>query len=168
MITNIITLFSCLLLFCFITLGIGKFGILSSYSSYSTKWKEICNFPLNVWSLVTFIAASMLIPILLNIGENNTLQFSGFFAPAYLMFVACTPNWESNKFEHIMHSTFADICAGMGLIFIIFVTHLWYVLIISLCIMLICALLTKTLKYAYIFWLEMIMFLSIYISILLV
>ena len=168
MVSHIIALFSCLLLFCFITLGIGKFSILSSYSAYSKKWKEVCSFPLNVWSLVTFFAAAMLVPILINIGEGNPLQFTGFFAPAYLMFVAVTPNWESDKFEHIIHSVAADLCAVAAIVFIIFVAHLWYVMFIAFGIILICALATKTVKSALVFWLELVMFLSIYITILLI
>lgn len=166
MIINLFTLLSCLLLFCFIFLGIGKFGILSSYSAYSSKWPEVCKLPLNIWSVITFFAAVMLIPILIINLENNPLQFVGFLTPAYLIFVAVTPNWEKDKSEHIIHSVAAGLCAVGALVYIILIAKVWWVLLVGAGIALIGGLVTKTLKSCIVFWLEILMFLSVYITIL--
>jgi len=159
------TLLSCLTLFFFIFLGIGKFGLLPSYSHYAKKWNE--TYPiqnLNLWSLITFLAAMFILPVLLEIGNGNMLQFLGFFVPVYLICVSLTPGWEENKKIHKWHSIFAISCAICAILFIILVLGKWWCCLIGIIIVAISALLTKTFKYATTFWLEMIMFISIYLG----
>ena len=88
----LLTFISCLLLFCFICLGIGKFGLLRSYSAYAPKWDETVPMKnLNLWSIITFLAGFLLMPVLLQYSEGHILQFLGFFTPIYLMGVSLTP-----------------------------------------------------------------------------
>lgn len=161
----LLTFISCLTLFCFIFLGIGKFGLLPSYSAYSAKWDTV--YPIqnmNLWSILTFVAAVFLIPVLLEYSDGSMLQFLGFFTPLYLICVSFTPNWASNPKEYKYHVAFAFLCALCAFIFIIFVLGKWGCILGSIIIVLISSLLSKTLKSSLVFWLEMIMFLGMYLA----
>ena len=161
----LLTFISCLLLFCFICLGIGKFGLLRSYSAYAPKWDETVPMKnLNLWSIITFLAGFLLMPVLLQYSEGHTLQFLGFFTPIYLMGVAFTPKFESDKNEFKYHATFAILCAICAFLFIIFVLGKYGCVIGSLIIVLIAAISSKTLKTSLTFWSEMVMFLSMYLA----
>ena len=78
---TLFALISTLALFSFIGAGIIRFGLLRSYSSYSSKWGEAVPMNnMNLWSIVTFVAAFMLCPALLELGTASLWQFLGFLA----------------------------------------------------------------------------------------
>ena len=163
--TILLTFISCLTLFCFIFLGIGKFGLLPSYSAYSSKWNEavpISN--MNLWSIVTLVAAVLLIPVLLEISADSPIQFLGFFTPIYLICVSFTPNWQNDDKEYKYHVIFALLCAICAFLYIGLILNRWGCILGSLIIILTISILSKTLKTHLVFWLEMIMFLSMYLS----
>ena len=90
----------------------------------------------------------------------------GFLTPVYLITVACTPNWETNKKEHIIHSTVAIFCAIAALLWIILIRKQFYIALISTIVFILLGLFTKTFKRAYTFWGEMAMFSMVYCSLL--
>lgn len=162
----IIALISCLIFTSFVILGVYKFTLLASYSAYSSKWAEKVPIKgMNLWSIVTFTAAILLVPVLIELGVNNPWQFLGFFTPLYLILVSFTPEWQTNKSQYKVHVVGALSCAIAAFGWLIFVQHQLLTVIVVADILLLISLLTQTLKKSYVFWLEMIMFASVYISI---
>lgn len=158
---------SIILLYGFIFLGVRVFGLLNSYSAYASKWTEkvpIDN--MHLWSIVTIAAAILMIPPMIEVGLGSTLQFLGFFVPAYLICVGLTPTWESNRKEHVYHSVFAVLCAIGALCWIVFVANIWYIALPPLITF--AVLMMYTGRYnAYIFWGEMVMFTSAHLALML-
>ena len=162
-----LTIASLVLFAGFILLGIKKFGLLDSYSAYSSKWNQAVPINnMNLWSIVTILAAGLLCPCIIETGIGNPWQFLGFLTPVYLITVACTPNWETNKKEHIIHSTVAIFCAIAALLWIILIRKQFYIALISTIVFILLGLFTKTFKRAYTFWGEMAMFSMVYCSLL--
>lgn len=162
-----LTIASLVLFAGFILLGIKKFGLLDSYSAYSSKWdKAVPIKNMNLWSIVTILAAGLLCPCIIETGIENHWQFLGFLTPVYLITVACTPNWETNKKEHIIHSTLAILCAIAAMLWIVLVRKQFYIALTYTLICIALGLFTKTLKRAYTFWGEIAMFSSVYCSLL--
>lgn len=159
-----LTLLSMLLLGTFIGVSIYLWGIPDSYSALASKWSE--KLPINhlhFWSIITIAAAFFLMPVMIDQADENVLQVLGFFAPLYLMVVGCTPTWESNRKEHIIHTVGAAICAGCALAWLVLIRELIAVVVISAALMTILAIRTKSGK-CYTFWLEMVMFVSVYVA----
>ena len=157
---------SFVLLFGFIGLGIHHFGLLPSYSSYASKWHEVKSLPMgmHLWSVITIVAAMILLPAMVDLGEGNGLQFLGFFAPIYLMIVGLTPDYETILGERKLHIWGATICAICTVIWIAFVARHWDVLLACGFISFAGALATQTYKKSLIFWGEMALFLSAYVT----
>lgn len=150
------------LFLCFIILGIIFHGILPSYSAYSRKWGELLGYP--IWSIMTFFTGMLLIPALLEIGENNALQFMGFLTPIYLIGVSLTPDWQLNESQYKTHMTLAILCAICAILWIIFVSHTIEILILCFILNLIVGLFTRTLKNSIVLYGELIAFESMFIS----
>lgn len=164
---TVLSVLSAIILFGFIFAGVVRWGLLPSYSDYSSKWGEVLPIQnLNLWGIVTFIAAALLMPVMIELGENNILQFLGFFTPVYLMCVSFTPNWKTDKTEGKLHPIFAYACAAAAFAWILFIAHTWYVLLGTVLFVLGTALLSLTLKSAKTFWLEMVMFVGTFLSLL--
>lgn len=161
------TLISAVIFFGFLVISIYKFGIQSSYSAYSTRWFEIHE-DSSVWSYATMAAILFLIPPLVESGDGSTLQFLGFLSPVYLGIVALTPRWKAFKKEHIIHSLFAGLCAIASISWSIFVVHTGMHLVYSTAAIVLLGLVTKTLIKSFTFWAEMIAFVSIYVSLILI
>jgi len=158
-----LTIISTILFFGFIILGVVKFGILTSYSAYSSKWGDAIPIKdMNLWSIVTIISALLLTPPLIESGANDSWQFLGFLTPIYLIVVALTPNWETNNKEHIVHTTFALLCIITSLLWLFLVKQYYIQLILIMFSIMIAGTVTGTLKRCFVFWLEMLMFLSNY------
>ena len=147
----------------FVVLGVVKFTLLGSYSAYAAKWTQAVPIHnMHLWSIVTIIAALLLMPAMIERGEGNLLQCLGFFAPLYLVVVGFTPEWETNKKQRIIHIIGTALCATAAFAWLLFIRHLWWVCLIALAVMCAAAYFTKSWKTSYIFWLEMVMFSSAY------
>ena len=165
---SIFGIISTMLLFGFIFGGIARFGLLPSYSAYSSKWGQAVPINnMNLWSIVTFVAAFMLCPVLLEIGTASLWQFLGFLTPLYLIIVSLTPDWQTNLAQWRIHMIFAALCALGGLAWIFIVAHTLKVLAIVVAFVFTLAMFSGSAKSCSVFWGEMIMFLSVYISVLL-
>lgn len=157
---------SFVLLFGFIGLGIFRFGLLPSYSAYAAKWSERCPLPTNLhfWSIVTILAALILTPVMTSIGEGQTLQFLGFFAPLYLIVVGLTPEYETNPRQKKIHIVGAIICSLCAIFWIAFVMNRWAVFLACLFVTFVAAILTHTQQKSILFWGEIVLFLSTYVT----
>ena len=144
----------------FIGLSVGKFGLQRSYSAYAKLWKEFLPIHnVNIWSAVTIVVAIMqLIPMLTTL-EGSALQFVSFLTPCYLIAVACTPNYQSNKSQKIAHYIFTICCAVGFLIYVCAGLHLWWVPVtVYGGFVLLLALPTKTPVSSLILWIECALF----------
>lgn len=161
----ILTIISAVILFGFIIFGCMKYGLLPSYSDYSTKWLE--DQPkFSMWTLFTVIAALLIIPPLIEVGTGSVLQFLGFMAPVYLIVVAFTPRWDSNRKEHVIHNIFAALCSICGILWCALVANSLPGLLLTGFITLVGAISTETLNKGLQFYLELIVFMAIYGSLL--
>ena len=102
------TFLSMILLVAFNIICLKKFGLLSCYSAYGAKWgdwEKEHHFTngLNIWSVITFLTAALLIPPMLTTSAGNPLQFLCFFAPVYLFLVAFTPYYTESKANNLIH-----------------------------------------------------------------
>lgn len=160
-------IFSAVLLFGFIALGVIKFGLQPAYSSYSALWGNAVPINnMNLWSIVTLVAAFLICPVMLQVGAASTFQFLGFMVPIYLMVVSLTPNWFLGGKEFRVHYVCAIICMVCAILWMLVVMHALKIVIGTAIFVLALALFTGTLKSSDVFWLEMYMFLSVYVVIL--
>jgi hypothetical protein len=81
------------------------------------------------------------------------------------MFVGFTPAFNDDDMYKMIHNIAAYSCAVFAMLWIILVTPFWYIILIVLGIISVIALLTKTVKSSYVYWLEMVAFISLFASI---
>ena len=155
---QLITIISTILFFGFIIAGVCKFGLLHSYSAYASKWGKVVGIPL--WSIITFLSAFLIMPCLIEVLAFSPFQFLGFLTPLYLIGVSLTPTWETDPVVKKWHVVLASLCAACGFLWLL-LTMNWKLLIVPVSVALL-GLVTGTWKTSYVFWLEMIMFTSVY------
>lgn len=164
---SLFAIFSAFILFSFISIGVIKFGLQNSYSAYSAKWGNAVPINnMNLWSIVTFVAAFLLCPAMLELATGSLLQFLGFLTPVYLIIVSLTPNWNEGGKVFAIHAIFAILCMVGSLIWSIAIMHAAKVVAIIGIFYLTIALLTGTYKTSAVFWLEMWLFVSTYLIVL--
>lgn len=157
---------SAVLLFGFIALSLFRFGLKGSYSAFARRWDAA--YPIrnaNLWSIVTIVAAMLLAPAMIELGEGSPAQSLGFFTPVYLIVVGLTPKYESVAAQNIAHVAFASVCAACACVWILFVAHVWLPLVIAAVVVLLLALATHTLRSSLTFWGEVIMFAATYAAV---
>lgn len=159
-----ISIISALILGLFIIMGVCKFGLLKSYSAYAKMWNA--SVPIhnaNLWSIVTIVAALMIIPAMIDLGEDNPFQVLGFATPIYLIIVGLTPEWEDKERQHVVHTVAAIVCACFAIFWMVAVAHSMIPLLVSTFLAITAAGATKRYD-AYIFWGEMICFMATYLT----
>lgn len=160
----ILTFISLLLLAGFIGLSIIlNRGVPGSYSAFSAVWEEDPP-KLNRWSVVTFLVAMAMIPPMIDVGDGNPVQFLGFFAPLYLVMVSLTPKWDIDRKQRRIHMAGAITCAVLAFTWLLLIRHHWWVALICLAAGSAAGLWTRTLRGSLVFWGEMVMFASVYLS----
>ena len=154
---------SLVLFFGFVVWCVCKFGLLSCYSAYGPEWEKITK-P-NVWSIVTFATAFMLVPVLLDCSDGNPWQFTAFICPASILFVALTPDYGTNKLAGIVHIIGASIGAIFSILVVVFVfPQLWWLILVYLVVATIAAFVTGF-KEHWDFWYEMAAYALIYTAV---
>ena len=123
------------------------------------NWQRIL-FPIMMVMVGTF-----LIPSWLEISEGSNFQFMAFFAAGGIMFTGCAPAFKSSDLEDKVHTGSAYFAACFALLWIIFVAHLWYMIVMWAIVVALIAWLTNTIKTSYIYWLETITFMSTFTAI---
>lgn len=151
---------SAIIFFVFVYLGVKKFGLLSCYSAYASKWAPPYASQLNPWQIVTAVSAFLLMPVLIQQSINNPWQFFGFLAPVGIGMVAASPEYATDKFQNVIH----QIGAWSTVLFIILYTAfiqpkmLWII-----GILLVLSVVMWLWKKNWMFWGEMAMYVATYI-----
>ena len=140
------------------------FGVPQSLSMTHYLFKERQNtlrllFPVFITMLCIF-----LIPCWLQISEGSTFQFTAFLSAGSLLFVGCSPCFKDIPLEGLVHNISAYCCAAFAILWIILVTKFWWVILIMAAFIITAAILTKSWKTCYIYWLEMIAFGSTFMT----
>ena len=151
-----------IILFCvYVIITICVFKIPESLSASYYYWIEKKqNWPFRV---VLIVSAIWLMFPMIDLGKDSIWQFTGFLAPACLVFTGAAADFMNKKLvDKWLHPISACLCAVSSLVWQYCIAEMLIFLPISAIILLITSLLTKTLKRCYIFWLEMICFLSIF------
>lgn len=136
----------------------------ASLSSTYYMYKEKKEWLKYLFPAMMFSVAGLLMPVQLEAAEGSYLQFLSFLTCAATIFVGAAPNFKGTKLENAVHSTSAIISAICAMLWCLLVVGSWGVILSYLIIFLIIALCTNTLKSAYIFWLEMVAFMSMFLS----
>lgn len=122
---------------------------------------------LRIWFPIMMISmAFLLISAWLEISVGSPFQFLAFLAPAGIMFTGAAPAFKSSELENTVHMTSAIFAAITALLWVGLVANLWLVIAIWFVIIAILAIVTKTVKSSYIYWLETVAFLSTFTAIL--
>ncbi len=114
-------------------------------------------------ALMTMLTV-FLMPCWLEMSEGSNFQFTAFLSAAGVLFVGAAPAFLNSSLENMVHQVSACICAAAALAWICLVTPYWYIILIVFAVIALIAWLTKTLKTSYIYWLEMVAFISTFIS----
>ena len=141
------------------------FGVPKSLSMTYYLFKERENvlkflFP-SMMTLLTFF----LMPAWLDMSEGSPFQFLAFFSAAGILFVGAAPAFKESDMENVVHQFSDYFAAATAIAWICLVTPYWYVVLIVLGVIAAIAIVTKTWKTGYIYWLEMVAFVSTFISI---
>lgn len=122
---------------------------------------------LRIWFPIMMVSmAFLLMPAWLEISIGSPFQFLAFLAPAGIMFTGAAPAFKSSELENTVHMTSAIFAAITALLWVGLVANLWLVIAIWFVIIAILAIVTKTVKSSYIYWLETVAFLSTFTAIL--
>jgi hypothetical protein len=117
-------------------------------------------FPVMMYTMVVF-----LMPCWLTISEGSNFQFLSFLAPAAILFVGTAPAFKSSSLENMVHQVSAYLAAAFSILWIVLVTPYWWIILVVLASISFLALVTKTVKSGLIYWLEMVAFMSTFLSI---
>lgn len=143
----------------YVAVAVVKFGVPKSLSDtfylYGGKPKGYV-FTAALWLTVFLIA-----PLWLSVSED-ALAFSAFLACAGLLLVGAAPMFKGEDAR--WHEAFAIICAVFALLWQVLNKQYWEMVAV-LVIIVIIAVVTKTLKSSRTFWLEMVAFYSTFLSI---
>lgn len=137
------------------TIGVPKSLSMTFYLlQEKKKWLRIW-FPIMMVSM-----AFLLMPAWLEISINSPFQFLAFLAPSAIIFTGCAPAFKSSGLENAVHMTSAIVAAITALLWVGLVANLWILIAIWLIIIAVTAIVTKTVKSSYIYWLETIAFIT--------
>lgn len=141
------------------------FGVPKSLSMTYYLYEERQKILKILFPSMIFLLCVFLIPCWLEISNGSTFQFTAFLSAGSLLFVGMTPAFKKSNIYNTIHDIAAFACALFAILWIILVPKLWYIILIVGIIIALIAILTKTYKTSYIYWLEMIAFISTFVSI---
>ena len=141
------------------------FGVPKSLSMTYYLFKDKVDTLKFLFPAMMTMLATVLMPCWLQMSEGSDFQFTAFLSAAAVLFVGAAPAFKSSSLENSVHQVSAYICAAAAIACICLVTPYWYVILIVLAVIALIAWLTKTWKTSYIYWLEMVAFVSTFISI---
>ena len=138
-------------------------GIPQSYSQLGTDVGDY--FPgaaVNPWSIVTFAVAFLMLPPMIEAGTDSPWQCLGFFAPLYLIVVALTPDWATDRRQLWVHRAGAAVCAIAALLWLVTIRgDLGRTLVVYVAVA-VAGAATRSIRESWVFWLEAGLFLSVY------
>ena len=118
-----------------------------------------------LFPIVMILFAFLLLPSWLEITVGNPLQFLSFLAAGSIMFTGASPAFKKSTMDLKVHTISALSSALCSILWIIFGSGSWYFIPIWLLVIGLIAILTKTIKNSYTYWLETIAFLATFTSI---
>ena len=142
------------------------FGVPKSLSMTYYLFKNRVEYMKWLFPGMMTLLAFFLVPCWLEISEGSNFQFLAFLSAASILFVGAAPAFLDSKLENMVHQISAYFAAAMAILWICLVTPYWWIILIVLGIISAVAIVTKTWKTGYIYWLEMVAFLSTFASIL--
>ena len=142
------------------------FGVPKSLSMTYYLYKDRLDILKVLFPAMISMLVICLMPCWLQLSEGSPFQFLAFLSAGALGFVGAAPAFKSSSLENSVHQVSAYFCAACAILWIILVTPYWYVVLIVLGIVAALAIVTKTWKTSYIYWLEMVAFVSTFITIL--
>lgn len=117
---------------------------------------------LNLWSIDIISSALLLTPVMIELGADSSWQFLGFLAPVSMFLVGVTPRWATNNTQYVVHNIGVILAVIFSVAYAILIPKsVWAIL--TLCVLAGIATIIK--KKAFIFWLEIAMYLAIYTTI---
>ena len=146
------------------TVALMLFGVPKSLSMTYYLFKDKVDTLKFLFPAMMTILTVFLMPCWLQMSEGSNFQFTAFLSAASVLFVGAAPAFLSSSVENMVHNVSAYICAAAALAWICLVTPYWYVILIVFAVIALIAWLTKTWKTSYIYWLEMVTFISTFIS----
>lgn len=141
------------------------FGAPKSLSSTFYLFKNRKNWQKTLFPIMMILMAGLLMPVWIEMSEGLDLQFMSFLAAGGIMFTGAVPTFKDSKLEDRVHTISAIIAAVFALLWVIFVAHLWYIIIIWFIIILLIALISNSIKSSLVYWLETIAFMSTFMAI---
>lgn len=141
------------------------FGVPKSLSDTYYLFKERNSTLKFLFPSMMTLLTLFLMPAWLEMSKGSPFQFTAFLSAAGVLFVGAAPSFKDSEMENKVHSIAAYICAAAALSWICLVTPYWYIILIVFGIIAALAVVTKTWKTCYIYWLEMVAFVSTFISI---
>lgn len=160
---QIIYILSMTLFVGYLTITIAKFGLTKSYSNFYYLW-ESCK---PGWGMSFYIVNILLVfgvmIVGLQLSKDSEFQFLAFLFPAALAFVAAAPRF-MERFEGLIHRISAISCATTAVLWCVLVAKLWWLIPIAVLLMLVLALVTRTLRSSLTFWAEMAAFFATFTS----
>lgn len=145
--------------------ALSLFGVPKSLSMTYYLFKERSNSFKYLFPGMIVTICMLLIPSWIELSDGSNFQFMSFLSPAALMFVGFTPAFNDGDMYKTIHNIAAYTCATFAMLWIILVTPFWYVILIVLGVMIIAAIATNSWKTSYVYWLEMVAFVSLFIAI---
>lgn len=142
------------------------FGVPKSLSDTFYLYNEKKKYLGILFPIMMVSMAGLLLPAWLEISALSSLQFTAFLAAAGIIFTGSAPAFKSNDLEKRVHICSALTAAVFALLWVIFVSKLWFTILIWFAVILLIAFITKTIKSSYIYWLETVAFMSTFTSIL--
>ena len=167
------TIVSFALMFVFNIISVKKFGLWSCFSAYGEKWddwsKKNINATgsVNLWSHITIVSAMLLVPPVLVTSNGYNIQFLCFFMPLYLFLVGITPDYNYFRKKKILHVLGVILCVISMLVWHLLIVHNLIIFVPLTLIALIISVITKTLKESWLYYVEMILYSSAYITLML-
>ena len=145
--------------------ALSVFGVPKSLSMTYYLFKERKEWQRLLFPIMMLSMAGLLIPVWLEMSEGSNLQFMSFLAGAGIMFTGTVPTFKSSKLEDRVHTISAIVAAVFALLWVFFVAHLWYIILIWFVIVTLIALLSSSIKTSLVYWLETVAFMSTFMSI---
>lgn len=142
------------------------FGIPHSLSQTYYQFKERKNWLKFLFPTMMISIAGFLLPAWLEISEYSDFQFTTFLACSGLIFTGICPAFRESKHEDVFHTVSAYFAVVMAFLWVILVAKLWWIIPICVIIVLSIALISKTIKTSYTYWLEFASIFATIISIL--
>lgn len=130
------------------------FGVPKSLSMTYYLFRERKHILKTLFPAIIIMLVIFLTPCWLTMSEGTTFQFTAFLSIAGLLFVGFSPGFMTSQLENKVHDYAAYLCVASSCAWIILVTQYWWIPIIWLVSFGIIAMITKTIKSSYIYWLE--------------